>query len=211
MLKNLFFLFLSCVLVVACTSDNLQDADEMTDNLIEEISVETRSGPSGCYELVFPISIDLPDGTSITAESMEEAKTAVRQWRLDNPDVEGRPHLSFPIELINEDGELITVESREDLREIRRECLKENYNNPKGKRCFRLVYPVTVLFPDGTSAEVADKHGMKMALREWKQNNPDAEERPMLEFPIEVEMKEDGSIVGVDSKEDLRQLKKDCN
>jgi len=210
MFKNHFVLMLFTILLVSCSGDNTLEVEEFSDQLIEDISVETRSGPSGCYEIVFPITIEFADGTTFTANNMEEAKSAARQWKENNPDIEGRPQLVFPIELVNEEGELITVDSRLDLRKIIRECRKENFNNPKGRRCFKMVFPVSILFPDGTITEYSDKLSLKMGLREWRKNNPDAEERPGLNFPVDVEMIEDGSIVTVNSKEELRQLKLDC-
>jgi len=219
MLKNLLSsrvysrlcLVLCTVFVIACGSENAIESEEFSEDLIEDISTETRSGPTGCFEIVFPITIAFPDGTEFSANSMVEARTAAKQWKEDNPDVDGRPSLVYPIELVNEDGELITIESRLDLREVIRECRKENYNNHQGKRCFRLVFPTSIVFPDGTVTEFEDRMALKLGLREWRQNNPDAEDRPSLSFPIQVEMQEDGSIVTVNSKEELRALKEDCN
>lgn len=210
MLKNLFVM-LCAFLIVACNSDNLEDAEQFSELLVEDISTETRSGPSGCYEIVFPITIEFPDGTSVTANSMQEARLAGKEWKENNPDIEGRPKLSFPVELINDEGDLLTVDSRQELRKLIRECRKEQFQNHKGRVCFKLVYPVGIVFPDGTSTEFEDRMTMKLALREWRMNNPDADERPSLDFPQDVEMKEDGTIVTVNSREELKELKDNCN
>ncbi len=210
MLKNAFLFLVTALCLTACGSDNIEEAELFSENLVENISVETRSGPTGCFEIVYPISIEFPDGTFASANSMEEAKEAARLWKENNPDVEGRPSLAYPIELIQEDGSLISIESRTDLREVIKECRRERFENKKGRHCFRLVYPVSIAFPDGSNVEVEDRFALKTALREWRINNPDAEERPSLEFPVDVEMKEDGSIVTVNSKEELIALKDDC-
>ncbi len=68
------------------------------------------------------------------------------------------------------------------------------------------MFPLTIQFPDGTTAEAADRAELKSLAREWKEANPDSEERPAIVFPIDVTL-EDGSTVTVNSKEELKALR----
>ncbi len=202
------FVFVLAILSIASCSRFEQTGEEFAEETIQSLAIETRSGEGGCYELVFPIDIDFPDGTTGSYDSFEELKEALKAWKEENgggPLAE-RPQLVFPIELISEEGEVITVEDRETLRELRKECRK---NKAKMRPCFRLVYPLTVVFPDGTTESFEDRKALKMALRAWKQDNPDADERPMLEFPISIEYK-DGTVVEIASKEELLEAKDAC-
>lgn len=208
MFKKIFFVFLlSSVFMVSCDRESIQNEEAFAETFVTDAAIETRSGQGGCYEIIFPLTVDLPDGTQLSFDSWTEGKEELRAWKELNPDVSGKPSLVFPVELINEEGEILVADSRMALREIRKECLKEM---AQARRCFRLVFPIAIVFPDGSVQEFEDKATAKMVLREWKENNPDATERPMLQFPIEVEMKETGEILTVDSKEALKALKEDC-
>ncbi|MEM1319654.1 MAG: hypothetical protein AAGG75_05320 [Bacteroidota bacterium] len=228
---KLFAALLFAVITIgltSCSKDNELSANEE----IEAITTETEAfvdeslfriqesgnmGRFGCYELVFPITIDFADSSSATVNSYEELIEAIRSYKEANPDATEKPALSYPIEVINEDGELIAINNREELRELRRACPK-NFFGTKGHRghrkracaCFRLVYPLTLQFPDGSTADATDRAELKSLVRTWKAENPDATERPELVFPIDVLM-EDGTTMSVDSKEALRELKQSCS
>lgn len=76
-----------------------------------------------CFTLTFPVTIELPDETTVTVESRQELKETIHQWKEDNPGVPGRPHLTFPVTVeMNDTGELVTVNSREELKELRESC-----------------------------------------------------------------------------------------
>ncbi len=75
--------------------------------------------------------------------------------------------------------------------------------------CFRLQFPLSLEFPNGDSMEVEDRKEMKMALRAWKQANPDSAEHPSLQFPLSVTL-EDGTVVEIQNQEELQALKDEC-
>ena len=113
--------FLTASLITSC-SDSESEAVSI-ENFVGEavfgLGAEGKIGRRGCYEFVFPITIEFPDGTSASVEDYETLKSTVRAWKEDNPEAEERPMLAYPIELMTEEGELISVESKEELRELR--------------------------------------------------------------------------------------------
>ncbi len=202
----------SCLLIMtSCTNDDV-NISEFVDESMFLVESETRSGKLGCYELVYPVTVTFPDGTDQEVNDGEELKGAIKSWKESNPDVNGRPFLAFPYEIVTENGELITVESRAQKFRLKKACKAIMGNGPHGhlgKPCFRIVYPITVLFPDETSEAVDSRKDLKLTLRAWKKDNPDLEEGPSIEFPITV-MFEDETTQTVNSREELIELKKDC-
>ena len=75
--------------------------------------------------------------------------------------------------------------------------------------CFEINFPVTVVFADSTTQEVASYEEMKAAFKAWKENNPEIKGRPKIQFPYSVTT-EDGTIVDITSIEDLRALIAGC-
>ncbi len=218
----IFSLTLSCIFLTSCQEDGLfsqfqhEEIQEFVDQSLFEIEERGSLGRFGCYELVFPITLNFPDETSAEIEDYESFRTSIEDWKEANPDAEGRPELAFPIEVTTEEGELISVADMSELRELKRECAgdfgRRGHRGHGGKcgKCFEIVYPVSLAFPDDTTVEFEDRQALKQAIRDWKEANPDAEERPSLVFPIEVQMEEDESIVEVASAEELKALKEEC-
>lgn len=185
------------------------EADFYAELSVVKIEEHASLGRRGCFEVVFPITIDFPDGTNTEVASYEDMFQAIKAWRMDNPDADGRPMIALPFEVIHKNGEVISIESEEMLKRLRKSCVKPDRPHDR-KRCFKIVFPVTIVFPDGSTSEVADMEAMYNAFREWKANNPDSDERPTLDFPIDAELKS-GAIITLESQEQLVRLKKRCN
>lgn len=221
-------------LLNACNEENTATTNDEVSNYVEDALLELRDstnvGPEHCYELVFPVTLLLPDETTVEIDSFGEFRTVLHDWKEANPDSDERPTLVFPIELINSDGEVITVESAEALKELREAC--PSPRGPRGPRgghggghgrpgghhgpgdnggcaCFEIVFPVTIEFPDGTTQEVADRKALRDAARAWHEANPGVAGRPELVFPITVEL-EDGTTVEVADADALKALKETC-
>lgn len=75
--------------------------------------------------------------------------------------------------------------------------------------CNEFVFPITLNFPDETSVEIEDYDDLKSTLRTWKEENPEAEERPVLAFPLEVTT-EEGEVVSIESLQELEALRAEC-
>ncbi len=207
---GLTFVFSSCEKSEGAISD---DTIEYTTQAVFEIQERSGCGRGGCFEFVFPITIEFVDGSTAEVEDYEGLRSTIRDWKEANPDAEERPNLAFPLEILSEDGEILTIDSRAELLRARIQCRRNFGSRPhhgRAERCFRLVYPVTLTYPDATTEEVADRRALKLAVRAWRQANPGVEDRPTLTYPLQVEMT-DGTVVDVDSKEDLQALKDSCS
>ena len=193
------------------SEEDLEDTQIFTALALFELQDNASSGPEGCFELVFPITIEFPDSSTVEVNDYDELETQIIAWKEANPDATDRPTFVFPIEVVSEDGELTSVLDKAELKALKKSCRKGK--NGKGKcsaPCFEMVYPLTISFPDGTTADAADRSELKTLVRDWKTANPDATEKPELVFPIQVEMADDGSIVTVNDKDELSALKESC-
>ena len=84
---------------------------------------------------------------------------------------------------------------------------KETYN--KEKECFYLIYPITYIMPDGSTITGKDKKGLWMAIKEWYEANPDVEEKPILQYPVDIKFP-DGSIETIPDENTMITIKEDC-
>jgi len=195
-------------------------ADETIVTLTDEAALaalkETcgdRGGRGGkgqkCFTAIYPLTINFPDGTTTEVADKAAAKAAKSAWKEANPDSEERPSLAMPFDVMLKDSSTLTIASEEDLAALKETCGDKGDRGGRGQRCFTAVYPLTISFPDGTTAEIADKAEAKAAKRAWKEANPDSEERPSIAYPYDVELA-DETTVTVTSDEDVAALKESC-
>ncbi|NNE26401.1 MAG: hypothetical protein HKN09_06125 [Saprospiraceae bacterium] len=205
-------------LMTSCSKE--EDNGTLVDNYVIESTYELqkkfRIGKAGCFELVFPVSVEFPDASTAEVDSYQNLKETVKAWKESNLDVEGRPSLVYPVEILDQEGEVISIDGPDALKEVIKECIQEFRDGPrdhhrrgKFRACFDLVFPLTINFPDSTTLEVEDYKSIKMAVRTWKHNNPDSAERPKLDFPIQI-VYEDGTVEDIESVEDLKAAKRAC-
>lgn len=219
----------------ACQKDNTTGSvTDYIDQTLYSIQERGGMGKYGCYELVFPVTINFPDSTTQEVNSYEEMKDAIRAWFEANGGFIGgpggpgphhpmpidslpRPTLAFPVSVISPEGELITVNNETEMFDLKKACGFGTFGHhgPKGHgahglACFEIQFPVTIQFPDSTTATAADQDALRGLLKDWKQNNPGVKAHPEFVFPITVVMKDDGTAVTVNSKAELRDLKENC-
>ena len=75
--------------------------------------------------------------------------------------------------------------------------------------CFEFMFPITIVFPDGGEAEVDSYEELRDRIRSWKMDNPDAETKPNLQYPLDL-LTDEGEIVTVNSRDELRGVVKEC-
>lgn len=216
-MKKTIFAFAALILSIgffaSCNKDSADttaDIDNYVTETVQNLEATTRTGRGGCFELVFPVTIGFPTDKTVEVNSYEEMKEAIRAWRKENGKPGKtlvKPHFVYPIDVITKDGETVTVSSLLELIALKKECVSQG--NGQGLPCFRLNYPITIVYPDNSTATYTMAVEMRKALREWKKNNPDALYRPVLSYPISITM-QDGSIVDINSKEEFKKIKEAC-
>lgn len=159
-------------------------------------------GLRDCFEFVFPLSLTMPDGSTLTLESREDWPD-VRAWYEANPDAEGRPEFVFPLE-VNFGDSTLTINNTEELRRAKRACEVDR----KRGRCFRLVFPVTFTMPDGTEITLESRDDWEL-INAWYEANPDVSERPDLVYPVDIVYRGD-STVTINSAEEMREARAMC-
>lgn len=229
-----FGLVLSVMIAGFFTSCQKDEVSSDVDNfvLLTTRSIETSCGVgmTGCYELVFPVTVQFSDNSTVEVTDYVTLRQAIRDWYIANggkPQPNNRPTLVFPIQVINQAGEIITVDNPQAMKDLIALCRPvlsggghhgggpdtlgggNHGGGGPGGPCFTLVFPLTISFSDSTQVTVNSPRELAQATHDWNKNNPGQHARPELVFPITVTLK-DGTQVVVNSKEDLRAIKDAC-
>lgn len=221
-MKKLFGLFTLAIFSIALTMSSCTKEEVWTDaeNYVFGAYDGLRKGPLGghdrCYKVVFPVTLEFPDGTQIEVDDRAELIETIRDWKANNPDATERPTVVFPIEVVNKDGDTITVESKEEMMALAAECpgrrhgdrACRHFGNFLANKCFKVELPVSIVLPDGEIVTIEDRKDVAKLLREWKKNRPD--EVPEIVFPITITLKDDNSTVEVNSIEELEAIIEEC-
>ena len=75
-----------------------------------------------CYELIYPVTYIMPDGSEISGEDKRTLDEAIRAWYEDHPNTEGRPSIKFPAQIQFEGREPFTVNNAEEMSGIEERC-----------------------------------------------------------------------------------------
>jgi hypothetical protein len=80
----------------------------------------------------------------------------------------------------------------------------------KGKnKCFKFVFPLTLIYPDGTEIPVDNIQQFRELMHEWKIENSEADVKPVIKFPFDVELR-DNSVQTIENEEQLLALQEEC-
>jgi hypothetical protein len=165
-------------------------------------TIITGGGFIACYELVFPVDVILVNGDIETVEDEDEFFNLMFSGELAG--------FSYPIELLDEAGNTITINSDEELDEAILDCgwivggdqflLLAGTETPAGEGCYDINFPVSMNMADGSIVTVADMdayiQNMDLAVS--------------LVYPVSVTLTDDGSVVDLESIEDLFELLENC-
>lgn len=163
-----------------------------------------------CFDLVFPITLLMPDSSAITLDSAAD-RSLVRDWYVSNPEIKERPQHQFPFQVVMDDS-LLTISDQDDLSSLKESCReyrRQHHDDRRGAKCFKFVLPVTFTMPDGSSLTVNEEEDFKH-LRAWRDENPDAEEKPQLSFPVTI-IYPDETEIEIASHEELVQARQECS
>lgn len=168
-----------------------------------------------CFEITLPHTLIMPDGSTIEIEK-EGDKRLVDEWYKENPNEKERPKHEFPLSvvIVNDEDvkEEITLENEEELKELVKECVKED--NERGD-CFKVVMPFSMELPDGSVITIEQEEDRKQ-IEEWYVNNPDSKERASFVFPIEIELfenkenVEDSKVLTINDEDKLKKVLSRC-
>ena len=171
-------------------------------------SCEGENGHHGdkrrCFHLIFPVTFELPGGSTVTIKNFEEMKAAKMEWK----EAGIRPALQFPVDIKWKDGTVETINSAEEMRAARKKCGDGQWDK---ERCFMLVYPVTYILADGTEITFRKKEDREAmaAIKVWYERHPDVAKKPTLKYPVDIKYK-DGTVVTINSKEEMKEAWEAC-
>ena len=168
-----------------------------------------------CAEIVYPITLNNPDGSTTTINDDDELIEAIEDALFDDSDV---PTIAFPIQVIGEDDIAVTVADEDALFEIFEDCFGDwdDYDDDCGceddefEECFEINYPITLVMPDGSQVVVNDDDELETAIDNYYDANPNDTNDISVVYPITVTMLEDSSTVTVNDDDELDELFEDC-
>lgn len=161
-----------------------------------------------CFSIEYPITVTTPNGNTYTFEDEESVKEYYEAYEIDE-DIS----VVYPINITDNDGELIVIDSDERLKEAYKDCYGRGRDWVENKKCFSLVYPVSYLMPDGTTIEIsADDEESWAEYKSWYDDNPESDERPSLQYPVEITYRtEEGTETQIiNSEEEMISAKEEC-
>lgn len=198
----LFFALLGMVMFTSCDKKGW-DKEDYDKEGWDKDDWDDKDG-EGCFELVYPVSYTMPNGSTITGNDKEELWTAIKAW-YDSNDTEEKPDLQYPVNVLFGDGETMEVDDEAEMEDLKEDCKydKEDWE------CFELVYPVSYTMPDESEITGDDEETLWTAIKAWYEAHPDVEEKPTLQYPVSVVFY-DEETVEVANEDEMIDLKKDC-
>jgi hypothetical protein len=189
----------------SCNNEALDLDNDLEDIELREGNLSERKG---CFELVYPLEIILPDESIITVEDVKDFHTQIKAWYVLNPDVKDRPSLNYPIQVTFNGNKSKIVENEEQMMRLKRHCSDKA---PKDRDfCFKLIYPLTYLMPDGTFISGANELEIRTQIKEWYASNQATDVKPTLSYPVSVKVK-GGDVIIINSEDEMIALKKKCS
>lgn len=159
----------------------------------------------GCYDLAYPATLTLIDGTTVVVNNEEELSNAILngEWA----------SFGYPLTLIDEEGNEVVVNNEEELGEAIEECEGWGNGGPpdpifeEGEFfCYDFSFPLTVLETStGEEITFADS-------AEWEaylDNSPWGPEPFDFVYPFTL-IDEDGNEVTVNDEEEMFGAIEDC-
>ncbi len=110
--------------------DDDEVGETITINTHEEmmaLKTDCYEKEDACFELVFPISFTMPDGSTISGGDEEALKTAIENWYAAHPDYEEADlNLNYPVDIEYEDGSTATIADEEAMILAKEDCFTDD-------------------------------------------------------------------------------------
>jgi hypothetical protein len=158
-----------------------------------------------CFDLVYPVTMTMPDGTIITGTDDDSLETAIKNWYDANPNSTQEPVFNFPIQITYEDGTIDTLNNDTELWDAYEKC--DDWDD--WEDCFDFVYPITIVFPDNTTASANDEDAMETAIKNWYDANPNSTSMFTFSYPITITY-DDGTTKTINNDTELEAAYDDC-
>lgn len=207
---SIYFSFIFCFLVFnACEFPSIIEKDLDKEHKTEkeqegkELNDDKDEGgdKESCFDLVFPISVTMPDLSVITEDDEDSLWSSIKTWYELNPDVEEKFKFNYPITIFfPEDDKQVIITSAEKLEEIKKYCYED-----KGD-CFEYVYPLSYLLPDGSNMSVNSMEELKA----WYEANPSIDKKLELIYPFEVTFIKEEITKVISTEEEYKQVFEYC-
>jgi len=213
MKSNLLCLAILAFLFTSCKQDKLNKSLFSKDMTLQAFVLADEAGKDGkgekdemepCFDIVFPISITMPDGSILSGEE-ETLWSAVKVWYEAHPDSKEKPSIDYPIDILWKEDITKTVQNEEEMIVAKKYC--QEYKEEK-KDCFELVYPVEWVMPDASTITMNAEDDWEV-LKSWYEVNPDVKEEPALHYPVDI-LFENGDSKTISTEEEMELVKKDC-
>lgn len=75
--------------------------------------------------------------------------------------------------------------------------------------CFHLMFPVTFIMPDGSEITI-NNNIERRELKEWYHQNQNCEDKPNLQFPVDIQYFADSTIVTINNEDEMIAAKEGC-
>ena len=158
-----------------------------------------------CFEYVYPISFEMPDGSTITGDNEEAIERQIEEWYEINGDVDLDPELVYPVQIIFGDR-IFDANSEEELERLYDELChdEEDDGEHEEEECFEYVYPISFEMPDGSTITGDNEEEIERQIEEWYEINGENDQRPELVFPVQIIFGD--RIFDASSEEELERL-----
>ena len=186
-----------------------------------------------CFDIQFPISVTMPDGSQISVGNEDELYEAVELYYEMSDEFDGLPEINFPFNIVfyyedengNEIEDLVGVGSYEEL-EMYFEMCDDGWDNDDGWDdegwfeidCVDLVYPISIVNPEGDIISIESEDSLHEYIDQYYQNcnSDDCFGEFELVFPLTIEYysenNDQNQTLTISSQEELDEyLEEYCN
>ena len=155
-----------------------------------------------CFDVEFPISVNLSDGSVVNISNEEELYEGIEEY-YEMGEEDNLPEINFPINIIfyyeNENGfeseDLVEIDDYEELEMYFEMCDDEDdINDDEDENwsefnCVDLVYPITIESPEGENLSFENEETLNNYIESWYNNNPNSNQEFELVFvfPLSIE------------------------
>jgi hypothetical protein len=180
-----------CEIFIECLMDDFDDCD--------------CEDEEECFEINYPITLILPDGTQVVVNDDDQLETTIDNYYNTNPNDTGEVDVVYPVNVtMLEDGSVVTINNESDLDAVFESCYNDFY-----EECFEIQFPISVQMPDNSVITANDGIALDSLYEAWILANPNVTAEPTLIFPITV-VYDDGTTDTANDEDELMELYEEC-